>query len=99
MTCDLVTESYQNAVVALVQYHELRLAASSIGVVSMTIDEQDVVIRTKDPDFLRSTMAKVSGSLRPVGVPSSTGFGAVYYRPADKDNAAQLLTHPSHTIG
>ena len=82
-----------NAVVALVQYHELRLAASSIGVVSMTIDEQDVVIRTKDPDFLRSTMAKVSGSLRPVGVPSSAGFGAVYYRPADKDNAAQLLTH------
>jgi transcription-repair coupling factor (superfamily II helicase) len=80
-----------NAVVALIQFHELRVAASSIGIGSMTVDEQDVVIRTKDSEALSLAMQKDSGTLRAVGVPSSTGFVAVYYRHPSKEDSSQSL--------
>ncbi|MBT4530015.1 MAG: transcription-repair coupling factor, partial [Phycisphaerae bacterium] len=68
------------AVCRLVQYHELRAVASSLSIASMTIDDHDVVIRTKDPDTLSIRLSATGGTLRPVGTPSATGYSAIYYR-------------------
>ncbi len=82
-----------DAVSKLVQYHELRVAASSIGIVSMTVDEKDIVIRTKNFAALSTQMVSAKGTLRQVGAPSSSGFVAVYYRPAFWSDLGQLLAH------
>jgi transcription-repair coupling factor (superfamily II helicase) len=80
-----------DSVCKLVQYHELRVASSQLGILSMTIDEQDIVIRTKNSKGLSRQMQGAKGTLRPVGVPSATGFVAVYYRPAKFGNTAEVL--------
>ena len=77
----------------LVMYHELRVAASAMGISSMTIDEQDIVIRTKDSSALNMRLHATKGTLRPVGVPSSSGFVVVYYRPDERGNLAGILSH------
>jgi transcription-repair coupling factor (superfamily II helicase) len=76
----------------LVQYHELRVSSSAHGILSMTIDEQDVVIRTKNIKALNRKMQGVKGTLRPVGNPSSSGFLVVYFRPKVLGDASSLLT-------
>jgi transcription-repair coupling factor (superfamily II helicase) len=80
-----------DSVCKLVQYHELRVASSQLGILSMTIDEQDIVIRTKNSKGLSRQMQGAKGTLRPVGVPSATGFVAVYYRPARLGNTVEVL--------
>jgi hypothetical protein len=74
-------------------YHELRVAASAMGIGSMTIDEQDIVIRTKDASALNKQLHGTKGTLRPVGAPSSSGFVAVYYRPEELGDLSGILAH------
>jgi transcription-repair coupling factor (superfamily II helicase) len=81
------------SVCKLVQYHELRIAASEMLIGSMTIDERDVVIRTKDSITLNRRMEGTKGTLRPVGVPSSSGFTVVYYRPVVRGDLEHVLQH------
>jgi len=85
------------AVTRLVQYHELRIAAGQMGIISMTIDEGDVVIRTKDQALLCDRMESAHGTLRTVGVPSSSGTIAVYYRPSQGIEPDELLSN-LHTL-
>ena len=75
-----------------VQYHELRVSSSVLGIVSMTVDEQDVVIRTKNAKALTRQMQGVKGTLRPVGNPSSSGILAVYFRLKVSGDALALLS-------
>jgi transcription-repair coupling factor (superfamily II helicase) len=82
-----------SSVTKLVQFHELRVASSEIGIGSMTIDDQDVVLRTKDSAVLSNRLSGAQGTLRPVGVPSSSGFVAVYYRPMHGDRTVDVLLH------
>ena len=82
-----------HSVTKLVRYHELRVAASSIGIETITVDEKDVVIRTKDPAQLSQRLALAKGTLRTVGVPSSSGFVVVYYRAQIWEDLAKLLVH------
>jgi transcription-repair coupling factor (superfamily II helicase) len=79
------------AVRKLVQYHELRIASSHLGILSMTIDEQDIVIRTNNSKALSRQMQGVKGTFRPVGTPSASGFVAVYYRPPRLENPSEVL--------
>lgn len=74
-----------HAVEQLVKYHELRVASGLLDIGTMTLDDDDVVIRTKNEESLRKRLQKARGTLRKVGTPSATGFVAVYYR----------LPHPS----
>ncbi len=76
----------------LVQYHELRVAVSSIDVVSMTIDEEDVVIRTKDCALLQQKLTTSGGTLRQVGNSSGSGIVAMYYRTPNKSDSKSLLS-------
>lgn len=80
------------AVQRLVKYHELRVAASLLEIGSMTLDDDDVVIRTKGEDALRKRLASSRGTLRKVGTPSATGFVAVYYRSPDNNSEENLLS-------
>ena len=80
-----------NAVQRLVMYHELRVSAALLGVATMTIDEEDVVIRTNDSTSLRNRMSTAGGTLRSVGVASATGFEAVYYRTSLESDPVSLL--------
>ena len=82
-----------HSVTKLVRYHELRVAASSIGIETITVDEKDVVIRTKDHAQLSQRLALAKGTLRTVGVPSSSGFVVVYYRAQIWEDLAKLLVH------
>ncbi|MGY8757525.1 MAG: helicase-related protein, partial [Phycisphaerales bacterium] len=72
----------------LVQYHELRVSASMLQIGSMIIDDEDVVIRTKDSKKLAQKLQRSRGTLRPVGVPSATGFTALYFRSEHSDEFA-----------
>jgi transcription-repair coupling factor (superfamily II helicase) len=82
-----------NSVCKLVQYHELRAVASEMHIGSMTADNKDVVIRTKDSSKLNSRMEGTKGTLRQVGSPSSTGFTVIYYRPIVWGDLEQVLRH------
>ncbi len=80
------------AVARLVKYHELRIAAAALEIGSMTVDDDDVVIRTRKEGALRRRLESSHGSLRKVGIPSSTGFIAVYYRSRKNDSKGGLLS-------
>ncbi len=82
-----------SSVTKLVQYHELRIASSQAGIESMTVDEQDIVFRTKDSSLLCNRLAGACGSLRPVGAPSTSGFVAIYYRPVSVGKKMDALSH------
>ena len=79
------------AIRKLVQYHELRVASSELGILSMTVDERDVVIRTKQSKALNRQMQGAKGTLRPVGTVSASGFVAVYFRPSGANDPSALL--------
>ncbi|MDP6693806.1 MAG: helicase-related protein, partial [Phycisphaerales bacterium] len=81
-----------NAANRLIEYHELRIAATILQVESILLHEGDVVIRTRDPDALSEAMAGVDASLRRVGKPDVSGAIAVYLRPKiGIDNIDRLL--------
>jgi transcription-repair coupling factor (superfamily II helicase) len=75
----------------LVAYHELKIAASSILVGTMTIDEGDVVIRTKNLESLQERFDGVQGTLRTVGTSASGGYSVVYFRPSQGVDPESLL--------
>lgn len=75
----------------LVQYHELRVSAAAMGIVSMTIDESDVVMQTKDVESLTQRMKGSHGTLRQVSAGSSSGVLRVYYRSVRRLEPFQLL--------
>jgi len=81
-----------NGVIGLVRYHELRVAASLIGITSMTLDENDAVIRTKDAGALRNKMKSADGTLRQVGNGSEKSIVALYYRSARQQESLNLLS-------
>jgi transcription-repair coupling factor (superfamily II helicase) len=76
----------------LVVYHELKIAASEIGIGTMTIDDGDVVIRTKNLIELRGRFEGVQGTLRTVGTSSASEYSAVYFRPSQGINPTSLLS-------
>jgi transcription-repair coupling factor (superfamily II helicase) len=83
----------------LVKYHELRVAASHLGISSITIDESDVVFRIKDAKYLEDHFQNADGTLRRVSVPSSSGLTVVYYRPSNaKDSNALLCNLHAHLV-
>lgn len=86
-----------DAVKRLVKYHELRVASSEFGIASMTIDDDDVVIRTKDVERLKKQMHVSGGTLRTVGVPSATGFVTIYFR-SQKSSTPESLLSEIHKI-
>ena len=76
----------------LVSYHELKIAASKIGIGTMTIDEGDVVIRTKNLDTLQDRFVGVEGTLRTVGTSSTSDYSVVYFRPSGVVDPELLLS-------
>jgi transcription-repair coupling factor (superfamily II helicase) len=80
------------AVERLVKFHELRVAASSVGIASMTIDDDDIVIRTKNVDGIQKQLQATGGTMRTVGVPSVTGLITLYYRSKLPLSSEQLLS-------
>lgn len=80
-----------NAANRLIEYHELRIAATILQVESILLHEGDVVIRTRDPDALSEAMAGVDASLRRVGKPDVSGAIAVYLRPKIGIDNIELL--------
>jgi transcription-repair coupling factor (superfamily II helicase) len=80
------------SVTQLVKYHELRVASGLLDIGTMTIDDDDVVIRTKNELSLRKRLEKARGTLRKVGTPSATGFVAVYYRLSGPTREGGLLS-------
>jgi hypothetical protein len=76
----------------LVAYHELKITASFMGIGSMTIDEGDVVIRTRDPAILQDCFDGIEGTLRTVGEPSTSDYTAVYFRSIHGANPVSLLS-------
>ena len=76
----------------LVAYHELKIEASIIEIATMTIDEGDVVIRTKNLHILRERFEGVQGTLRTVGTPSTSEYSVVYFRPPRGIDQSSLLT-------
>ena len=65
----------------LIQYHELRIAATHIGIESILFQEADVVLRTCDPLLLEELLKGVDASVRRVGQRLSSGAIAVFVRP------------------
>ena len=83
----------------LVKYHEVRVAASFLGIASMIIDDDDVVIRTKDVERVKKQLSASGGTLRSVGVQSATGFIALYFRSHPASTAESLLSEiHSHLV-
>ena len=81
----------------LIRFHELRVAASFLEIGSMTVDEEDVVLRTKNERALREHLDSAMGTLRTVGVPSATGYVALYYR-APKEKIKGGLLAEMHSL-
>ncbi len=75
----------------LVQLAELRIAATLLGIASMTRHENDIIIKTRHPEQLEEKMAGAKGTLRMVGSPSSAGLVEVYYRPPRNMLSADTL--------
>jgi transcription-repair coupling factor (superfamily II helicase) len=75
----------------LVQYHELRIAATNMNVESIMVEEGDVVIRTRDPETLRRALKSVDATVREVGQRLSTGAIAIYVRPANGVSDPEML--------
>ncbi len=65
----------------LLDLAEIRVAATVLGVRSVTRHEQDIIFRTAQPRRLEERMAAAKGSLRLVGQPDGAGLMTVYYRP------------------
>ena len=86
-----------NGVIALVRYHELRVAAALLGITTMTLDEDDVVIRTKGEGALRNQMKRAGGTLRQVGNGSEKSTVAFYYR-SEKQREPHNLLSEIHAI-
>jgi len=76
----------------LVAYHELKITASLMGISSMTINEGDVVIRTRDPAILQDCFDGIEGTLRTVGEPSTSDYTAVYFRSIRGADPVSLLS-------
>jgi transcription-repair coupling factor (superfamily II helicase) len=79
----------------LIQYHELRIAISLIEIVSLTLDETDVVIRTREVVALQERLKNSGGTLRRVG--GSTDIGgsgiiAMYFRSHQLSDVKGLLS-------
>lgn len=66
----------------LVQYHELRVAATKLDIESIMVQEGDVVVRTRDPEALKRALKIVDATVRVVGQRLSSGAIAVFVRPA-----------------
>ena len=78
------------AVRRLVQFHEVRVVASSFCIESMTVDDDDIVIRTKDESALGAILHAKVGTLRMVGMPSGVGLRTIYYR---SNNPETYVSH------
>lgn len=76
----------------LVAYHELKTAASMIEIGSMTIEDGDVVIRTKNPECLRNRFEGVQGTLRMVGKSSTSDYSVLYFRSTRGSDPSLLLS-------
>ena len=66
----------------LVQYHELRVAATKMDIESIMVQDGDVVVRTRDPKALKHALKNVDATVREVGKRHSSGAIAVFVRPA-----------------
>ncbi|NNF41678.1 MAG: transcription-repair coupling factor, partial [Phycisphaerales bacterium] len=60
---------------------EIRIAATRLGIRTITRHDNDVVFRTARPRDLESTMGQAKGTLRMVGRVEGDGLATVYYRP------------------
>ncbi|MHC4447988.1 MAG: transcription-repair coupling factor, partial [Planctomycetota bacterium] len=65
----------------LLQLVELRIAASPLGIRTVTRHEGDIIFKTRRPADLQQCMAGAKGTLRLVGNPDPEGLVEVYYRP------------------
>lgn len=75
----------------LIAYHELRIAASMIGISRITIDEGDVVIQTKSLDLLQDRFDGASGTLRTINASAASNFSVAYFRPNNAAEQSSLL--------
>jgi transcription-repair coupling factor (superfamily II helicase) len=64
-----------------IQLAEIQVAAATLGIISITRHENDIIFRTKRPADLERHMQHAKGSLRVVGQPDARGVTEVYYRP------------------
>ena len=64
----------------LFELAEVRVRASEIGVRSVTLKDQDIIFRTREPEPLETALKPAKGSKRIVGAPQD-GIVTLYYRP------------------
>ena len=67
--------------IRLVLLTRVRLRATLAGIVSIRMDDADVVVRTPHPEVIHHMMKGVRGSVRSVGTPDGSGIVDVYWRP------------------
>ena len=77
----------------LLELAEIRLAATELGIATMSRHENDIIFKTARPRDLEEQMAGAKGSLRIVGQPDAAGLFSVYFRPPKRYlEDASLLT-------
>jgi transcription-repair coupling factor (superfamily II helicase) len=64
-----------------IQLAELQVSAATLGIISVTRHEDDIIFRTRQPRDLERHMKGAKGTLRVVGQPDAAGATEVYYRP------------------
>jgi transcription-repair coupling factor (superfamily II helicase) len=66
----------------LMQYHELRIASTRIEIESIVVQENDVVVRTRNPNALKHALKNEDVTVRVVGNRLASGAIAVFLRPS-----------------
>lgn len=84
---------------SLLDLAKVRLAAAAIGIRSITIQEEDVVFRTSDPNAIQERFEGSQGTVRVVGGRDAGGHWEVYFRPpANYLEPSTLLTILRHRL-
>ncbi len=65
----------------LIEIAEVRVAASALGVRSMTVRGKDLVLRCEDPEGVRERLSEAKGTVRVLPPERQGGLVEVYYRP------------------
>ncbi len=75
----------------LFELAQLRIAASKLGVKTITVRSQDVVFRCEDPDPVVRSLQKAKGSVTSLAPKTNDSMHEVYYRPPENYLAPQTL--------
>jgi transcription-repair coupling factor (superfamily II helicase) len=65
----------------LINLAELRIRATNLGIRSITVHENDVIFRMREPDEVVSLMSEAKGKIVVLPAEKNPQFKEIYYRP------------------